>query len=166
MVALLALAAGCGYGPPERHVWVSDYNTPNSGHATVAVREFGTSRYPTGIAAFPDGGVPKRLDEGVEVSICTADHPTFEVMAVIVEPIDPRRPGEIGTARVLEWGASTIRARLLSERETTLVLPPWARDRRASGDAGRRATVIPECVGALGQLRQSRRFPDGRLATE
>jgi hypothetical protein len=64
------LLAGCTHGPPELHIAVANHAmAPDGRRVGFAVHAL-RSRQATGLSAFPDGGVPLVLNEGVAIYLC------------------------------------------------------------------------------------------------
>jgi hypothetical protein len=91
-VVVTVCIASCGYGPPIRHTNLENYVNDSSGSKTAVAYHYAVRRQATGIRAFPDGGVPKTLAEGVEVYTC--DEALSKVTRTAVIP----RPDELRTA--------------------------------------------------------------------
>lgn len=67
--APLLLLAACTYGPPQDHLSVQNVALKPDGSRLAVVVRFERSRSPTGLAAFPDGGVPKVLEQRADVYV-------------------------------------------------------------------------------------------------
>jgi hypothetical protein len=109
LVAVTACLASCGYGPPVRLTNLENFVNDSSGSRTAVAYHYAVRRQATGLRAFPDGGVPKTLAEGVEVYTC--DETLTKVTKRAVIP----RPDELRTAFsgwVLRLRQDTIYLRL------------------------------------------------------
>lgn len=69
-MVILMPTTGCTYGQPLLHIAIANHvMAPDSGRTAFAVHAI-RLREATGLAAFPDGGVPLVLNEGVAVYLC------------------------------------------------------------------------------------------------
>lgn len=160
-IAVLLTACG-GNGPPERRVWLNDFNTPHGRELTLAVRSFSVTQRLNVLGDFS-----RTLDYGIEISLCNALSRRFEQLLVIHESLDSAvSNSNFERSRVLLWHDSTVKIRRTTSLDTSIVLPPAARRRTPVPDSGRREAVVPACMDAIVKLRDSNRMPDGSLATD
>jgi hypothetical protein len=60
---------GCTYGPAEDLVAVQNVALRSDGRVLAAIVKYERSRPPTGVAAFPDGGVPRILEQRADLYV-------------------------------------------------------------------------------------------------
>ena len=68
-LALLLSVTACTYGPPMDHLSVQNVAIKPDGSRLAVAVKFERYRNPTGLAAFPDGGVPKVLEQRADVYV-------------------------------------------------------------------------------------------------
>ena len=161
LVSLSVLS--CGHGPPERLAAIGDYDTPSAGHVTIALRSFDVSRPAKGLSAFPDGGIAKGLDLGVEVNICDRATGKFRQVATLHERQEPEPTG-LATPMIVEWLDTAVRITRYSGGYTVVPLPTGVHVGTGPKDPTKRL-VLPECEESLNELRKSNRMPDGMPMT-
>lgn len=69
LVLVLALVVACTYGPPEDRLAVQNVAVKPDGSRVAVVVLFERRRMATGLAAFPDGGRPKMLEQRADVYV-------------------------------------------------------------------------------------------------
>jgi hypothetical protein len=161
-IAVLVIAGSCGHGPPESSAVLGDYDTPPGASVTIALRSFDVFRPARGLSAFPDGGFAIAVDQGVEVNLCERANGRFRQIAVLHER-SPDKPS-LSTPMIVAWLDTAVRITKFSGGDTMVALPTGVR----VGNAPKRqseSSVLPECAKALGELRQSKRMPDGTPTT-
>lgn len=75
--ALLLLLAACTYGSPQDHLSVQNVALKPDGSRLAVVVRFERSRSPTGLAAFPDGGVRKVLEQRADLYVVSLPQRTL-----------------------------------------------------------------------------------------
>ena len=104
--ALLALAAtACTYGPPRRTQNVASVAGDSLREQVAIVQQYHLHRPPTGLAAFPDGGVPRTIEHGAEVLVCERRTGRLRLLARLVAP--PELRSEYGVGAV-GWLGDTL----------------------------------------------------------
>jgi hypothetical protein len=119
LVAFAALLgfAGCTHGPPQLRAKVENARLgPNGRFIAVAV-DYEKYRPPTGINAFPNGGVPKVLEKEARVYLCDLATMTVTRLAAI-EPSAPIRVSF--SAWIAGWEDGEIIFRLTGRAGTAL----------------------------------------------
>ena len=107
-LASLALVA-CTYGPPRRTQHVAGV-LDDSTRATVAILQaYHVHRPPTGLSAFPDGGVARTIEEGIEVLRCDRASGRVTLLARILRGPDIRSEF---SATPVRWQGDTLVVRL------------------------------------------------------
>jgi hypothetical protein len=157
-VALSAIAA-CSYGPPERYREFDEFMTAPDSSVTAYLRGFNALRLPRGIAAFPDGGIPKKASSGVEVFLCQRDKDFFRQIARVNVPGPMQDRGQyhlkgwIGELLVLQLsGDSTIVVRIHRTGAADTAGSVYATRPITPGLPG---VALPECRRALDSLSHS-----------
>ena len=72
-----ALLLSCSHGPPKIRAHITNARAKPNSHLIAVAVEYQHYREPTGINAFPNGGIPKYLDEKAKIYLCNVD--TLEV---------------------------------------------------------------------------------------
>ena len=83
---LVVLAAACTYGPPRRRVWIEQAEGRPETRTFAAIVWSEVRREATGLAAFPDGGVPKLRDQSVTIYVADVDKRTVRRIGQIRIP--------------------------------------------------------------------------------
>jgi hypothetical protein len=68
-VGATLLSAACTYAPPEVRVRTRNVAVSPDGEFLAAMVEYERFRRPTGLAAFPDGGVTKKLEQRADLYV-------------------------------------------------------------------------------------------------
>ena len=107
--AVLASAGACTYGPPQRIGLLKNYVSDSvTGRVAIAYLVH-LHRPPTGLAAFPDGGVPRTLALGAEVHVCDRRDGRARLLAYVPAPREVR---SAFSPWVLGWHGDTLVLRL------------------------------------------------------
>ena len=108
VLVLLALVA-CTYGPPRRTQHVSGVLDDSARASVVILQAYHIHRPPTGLAAFPDGGVARTIEEGIEVLRCDRASGRVTLLARIL-----REPGIRSefSATPVRWLGDTLVVRV------------------------------------------------------
>jgi hypothetical protein len=148
----------CWHGPPEGVIWISDFDVAPDGRLMIALRPFYVARDARGLSAFPDGGLPRYVDQGVEAYLCDKGGGSFTKIGYLHAMGDTA--SGFGDSKVREWGDSTVTFSREKVSDVTLPLP-----RGVHAGVGPRhqffANALPECQAALNALGSSNRMPDG-----
>jgi hypothetical protein len=119
-----------------------------------------------GISAYPDGGMPILVDQGVEVNLCEQQTGTFRQIAVLHEP----SKGQMGfsTPIIRQWLDTAVRiSGYRAARDTVVRLPSGVHTGVSVKDSVSRMhqVTLPECEKSLSALRKSKLMPDGTPQT-
>jgi hypothetical protein len=88
----IALLATCSHGPPKIRAHIANVRAKPDSQVIAAAVEYVKFREAKGINAFPNGGIPKVLDQKAKIYLCDAQ--TLEVTKVAsVTPKDTVRLG-------------------------------------------------------------------------
>ena len=86
-LAVFFLSA-CTYGPPRRRVWIQQAEGRPETRVFAAIVWSEVRREATGLAAFPDGGVPKISDQSVTIYVADVNQRSARRVGRIVVPRD------------------------------------------------------------------------------
>lgn len=84
------ITLGCTYGPAEDLVLVQNVALRSDGRVLAAIVKFERSRPATGLAAFPDGGVPRLLEQRADLYIFDLETKTMLFQRSIAAPANRR----------------------------------------------------------------------------
>ena len=107
------LAAACSYGPPRRTQSVASVVADSLRERVAIVQQYHLHRPPTGLAAFPDGGVPRTIEHGAEILLCDRRTGRLRLLARLLAPPEVRSEygvtatGWLGDTLVLRVHGST-----------------------------------------------------------
>jgi hypothetical protein len=73
MAAICLSASACTYGPPQHRVWIQQAEGRPETRTFAAIVWSEVRREATGLAAFPDGGVPKLSEQAVTIYVADLD---------------------------------------------------------------------------------------------
>jgi len=154
----LSVVAACSYGPPERYREFEEFMTAQDSSVTAYLRGFSALRLPRGIAAFPDGGIPKKASSGVELFLCQRGKNRFRQIARVSVPLPMQDRGQY---HLKGWIGNLLVLQLSGDSSLVRILPSGAADTAGSvyttwpiapGLAG---FALPECQHALDSLNHS-----------
>jgi hypothetical protein len=83
----IALSA-CTYGPEQSTAWITDVSAQPGSHNLALSVDFRRFRNATGIAAFPNGGIPKVLESEARIYLCRLDAGVIRQLAAVPEYAD------------------------------------------------------------------------------
>ena len=86
--ALCLSASACTYGPPHHRVWIQQAEGRPETRTFAAIVWSEVRREATGLAAFPDGGVPKLTEQAVTIYVADVDRRTARRVGQIRIPRD------------------------------------------------------------------------------
>ena len=87
LVLILSIrTTACTYGPPQRRVWIEQAEGRPETRTFAAIVWSEVRREATGLAAFPDGGVPKLRDQSVTIYVADVDKRTVRRIGQIRIP--------------------------------------------------------------------------------
>ena len=75
------LLTACTYGPPRINMSIENVRAQPGSHIVAVSVKYQQFRKPTGINTFPNGGVPRMLDEQARIYLCDLD--SLEVKRVV-----------------------------------------------------------------------------------
>lgn len=105
MTAVILAVSGCTYGPPEEHVAVQNVVVAPDGSRLAAIVKYERYRPPTGLTAFPDGGVPLELELRADLYIASPD--SGQVLARAELPAEPGQRVSFAPW-ALGWAGETV----------------------------------------------------------
>ena len=138
------LLSSCTYGPPRIDTSIENVRAQPGAHIVAVSVKYRQFREPTGINTFPNGGVPRVLDEKAKIYLCNLD--TLEVNRVV--SMSPT--GSMNTSWqpwVLGWVNGSLYFKLTGQSGTTLK------------DIQNRKTLIYK-VSLDGKLSEVKEVPD------
>lgn len=86
IIAMITL--GCTYGPAKDSVTVQNVALRSDGRVLAAIVKYERSSPATGLAAFPDGGVPRVLDQRADLYIHDVETKSMLFQGSIPAPLD------------------------------------------------------------------------------
>jgi hypothetical protein len=107
MALLAGLLLSCSFGPPEIDVSIANVLAKPNSHFIAVALKYVEFREPAGIInTFPNGGIPKILDQKAKIYICDAESAQVDPGMGWREPVlpgvgsgrpQPGRPSELQT---------------------------------------------------------------------
>lgn len=88
LLLLTGLLCGCTYGPPEDRVSVRHVAFSPDGARLAVMVEYQRYRRATGLAAFPNGGVPRMLVQRVDLYVLDLDTRLLRLAGSIAAPVN------------------------------------------------------------------------------
>ncbi len=85
-IPLLLLLPGCTYGPVQERATIATVEERFNTHTLAVALNWTRYRDPTGLSAFPDGGLPRVLAEEARFFLCDADSHVARLVARILKP--------------------------------------------------------------------------------
>jgi hypothetical protein len=85
------LVAGCTYADPEVQVRTRNVSLSPDGEYLAVMVEFERLRRPTGLAAFPDGGTTKKLEQRADLYVVELASRSMVFQGSVPAPIDRQR---------------------------------------------------------------------------
>lgn len=144
-ILIAGLLSSCSFGPPETRAYISNVRAkPDSQSIAVAVR-YEKFRSPTGfINTFPNGGIPKILDQEARIYLCDAETAVVKRIATVT----PEKDVQLGWEPwVMGWVGDSLHFKI-------------------SGQSGTRESDIRHpipiiyCLDATGRLSMVREAPE------
>jgi hypothetical protein len=89
-VALALLASACTHGPSEDHVQVQNVALKPDGTLLAVIVKYERYSPATGLAAFPDGGVPRMLEQRADLYVVDPAGRAIRFQGGIAAPADRR----------------------------------------------------------------------------
>mgnify|MGYP001827345388 CR=1 FL=1 len=112
-----ALLASCSYGPPKIRADITNARAKPDSHLIAVAVEYEQYREATGINAFPNGGIPKYLDQKAKIYLCNVE--TLEVRRLAsVTPSDIVKLG--WQPWVLGWVGDSLFFQISGQKGTKL----------------------------------------------
>ncbi|PPI83022.1 hypothetical protein KEHDKFFH_16425 [Marinobacter maroccanus] len=109
--------ASCSYGPPQIRAYITNARAKPDSHWIAVAVEYQHYQEPTGINAFPNGGIPKYLSEKVKIYLCNVE--TLEVRRLVsATPPDIVKLG--WQPWVLGWVGESLYFQISGQKGTSL----------------------------------------------
>ncbi|MGM0766667.1 MAG: hypothetical protein ACQEV6_01445 [Pseudomonadota bacterium] len=109
--------ASCSYGPPQIRAHITNARAKPDSHWIAVAVEYQHYQEPTGINAFPNGGIPKYLSEKVKIYLCNVE--TLEVRRLVsATPSDIVKLG--WQPWVLGWVGESLYFQISGQKGTKL----------------------------------------------
>jgi len=113
----VALLSSCSYGPPVTRAHVANVRAKPDSHSIAVAVKYQKFREPTGVNSFPNGGIPKILEQKAKIYVCDAD--TAQVRRVAC--VTPEESVRLGWAPwILGWIGDTLYFQVTGQPGTTL----------------------------------------------
>jgi len=143
---LMLLFSSCSFGPPEIHARIANVRAKPDSHSFAVAVRYEKIQRPTGlINTFPNGGIPRILDEKAEIYLCDAETAEVRKLATVT----PEQSVRLGWEPwVMGWVGENLYFQISGQSGTRL------KDIQNS-------KPIPYCVNANGRLSKLEEMPDG-----
>ncbi len=113
----VALLSSCSYGPPLTRAHVANAMAKPDSHSIAVAVKYQKFREPTGVNSFPNGGIPKILDQKAKIYVCNANTAQMKRVACIAPEESVRLAWE---PWILGWIGDTLYFQVSGQPGTTL----------------------------------------------
>lgn len=83
-ILVVGLFSSCSFGPPETRTQITNVRAKPDSHSIAVALKYEKLRKPTGINSFPNGGIPKMLDQKAKIYVCDAETAQVKRVAIIM----------------------------------------------------------------------------------
>jgi hypothetical protein len=117
IILLVGLLSSCSFGPPETRAHITNVRAKPDSHSIAVALKYEKLQEPTGINSFPNGGIPKMLDQKAKIYVCDAE--TAQVKRVAI--ITPEERVKIGWKPwILGWLGDSLFFKVSGQAGTSL----------------------------------------------